>query len=357
MWPGPLPKRGPTGVQGGSFIPSRRRSSRPAELILRDARERLATLLTLGAGRAAMDSMDPSLPPEGTPHPTLPPRQPPRRLAREGPRRPMHRAVDEASDRVVPRERPARLDVDDGSARQRALAARAAPRHAARVTGPRFLYLHGFASGAGSAKGMALAEHYADKGVTLERLDLRKTIDGTPPPLGDDRAHVREVIGGEGEQAVLFGSSLGGLYRGGVAEEDGRVCALVLLCAGVPASGAMAKARIGEAEWEAWRTTGVWRRRTHARGAGRRAWTSASRARMWRASMRAAAGGPTSACPRSSSTARATTWSPLWRDRGAGQGKRHVRLVEVDDGHELVASLDRDRALRPMGTWQFFLGG
>ncbi len=42
------------------------------------------------------------------------------------------------------------------------------------MTGPRWLYLHGFASGPGSAKGMRLAKHYAEMGVTVERLDLRR---------------------------------------------------------------------------------------------------------------------------------------------------------------------------------------
>ena len=43
------------------------------------------------------------------------------------------------------------------------------PTHA----GPRWLYLHGFASSPESAKARALAEHYAARGIDLERLDLR----------------------------------------------------------------------------------------------------------------------------------------------------------------------------------------
>src|SRR5512141_3062882 len=94
--------------------------------------------------------------------------------------------------------------------------------------GPRFLYLHGFASGPGSYKGTAIAAHYAARGVTIERLNLRvpsfehlrlsAMIDTT-----------RAALGGPRDRAVLFGSSLGGLTASRVAEEDARVSALVLL--------------------------------------------------------------------------------------------------------------------------------
>src|SRR5262245_53772473 len=40
--------------------------------------------------------------------------------------------------------------------------------------GPKWLYLHGFGSGPSSSKGVALSQHYARRGVELERLDLRK---------------------------------------------------------------------------------------------------------------------------------------------------------------------------------------
>ena len=39
---------------------------------------------------------------------------------------------------------------------------------------PRFLYMHGFASGPGSAKGVALRAHFAARGVELAMLDGRK---------------------------------------------------------------------------------------------------------------------------------------------------------------------------------------
>src|SRR4051794_36524174 len=98
----------------------------------------------------------------------------------------------------------------------------------AETAGPRFLYLHGFASGPHSTKGLAVAAHYQRRGLAVERLDLRV------PSFEHLRLSamietVRGAIGGERERAVLFGSSLGGLTACRVAERDPRVCALVLM--------------------------------------------------------------------------------------------------------------------------------
>src|SRR4051794_30859538 len=119
---------------------------------------------------------------------------------------------------------------------------------------PRFLYLHGFASGPDSGKGRALAAHYAAKGVNLERLNLRL------PSLERLRLsammeHVRDRIGGARDRAVVFGSSLGGLTACRVAEEDARVVALVLLA---PAFRMVERwrVRLGEDAWNAWKTSG-----------------------------------------------------------------------------------------------------
>src|SRR4051794_39234161 len=92
----------------------------------------------------------------------------------------------------------------------------------------RFLYLHGFASGPRSKKGMAFAEHYAQRGVELDRLDLRV------PSLAHLRLSamldtVAAAIGGPEDRAIAIGSSLGGLTAARVAERDPRVEALVLL--------------------------------------------------------------------------------------------------------------------------------
>src|SRR5690242_15152243 len=96
------------------------------------------------------------------------------------------------------------------------------------TTAPRFLYLHGFASGPESTKARAIAAHYAAKGIDVERLNLRL------PSLEHLRlsamiGEVRARIGGARDRAVLIGSSLGGLTACRLAEDDARVSALVLL--------------------------------------------------------------------------------------------------------------------------------
>lgn len=218
--------------------------------------------------------------------------------------------------------------------------------------GPRWLYLHGFASGPTSYKGLAIAEHYAQHGVAIERLDLR-IPSFERLRLGEMIASVRRAIGGESERVVLFGSSLGGLTACRVAEEDPRVCALVLLA---PAFRIMERwrERLGEAGWKAWQTTGWLETLDYIS-------KTMSRVDFGFAEDAAAidersGGFPDVRVPTLIihgvkdpvvDVALSRTWSA---------GKRHVRLVEVDDGHELAASLDRikseaDRFLAP------FLGG
>jgi pimeloyl-ACP methyl ester carboxylesterase len=118
---------------------------------------------------------------------------------------------------------------------------------------PRLLYLHGFASGPRSAKGVAFAEHHAQHGRKVQLLDLRV------PSLEHLRlsamiAKVREAIGAPAERAILIGSSLGGSTAARVAESDPRVVALVLLA---PAFQLVARWR-ERPGWEDWQRTG-WR--------------------------------------------------------------------------------------------------
>src|SRR5688500_4500839 len=120
--------------------------------------------------------------------------------------------------------------------------------------GPRFLYLHGFASGPGSTKGRAFFEHFGKLGLAIERLDLRL------PSLEHLRLSAgitatRAAIGGERDRAVLLGSSLGAITAARVAAADARVCALVLLA---PAFCLAARwqARLGDEGYRRWRESG-----------------------------------------------------------------------------------------------------
>jgi pimeloyl-ACP methyl ester carboxylesterase len=207
-------------------------------------------------------------------------------------------------------------------------------------SGPRWLYLHGFASSRESAKGRALEAHYAGRGIALERLDLRL------PSLEHLRmsailAHVRERIGGERDRAVLLGSSLGGLSACRTAEADARVCALVLLAPAFAIARGW-RTRLGVDGWNEWRDRGWLETHDHATG------------RMTRVDfgfvaeleqMDAQDGGwPDVRVPTLIVHGIHDETVPVERSREFARGKRHVRLVEVDDGHQLTASLGRIEA-------------
>jgi hypothetical protein len=200
---------------------------------------------------------------------------------------------------------------------------------------PRFLYLHGFASGPNSAKGVATAQHYAARGIDVERLNLRV------PSFEHLRVsamieHVRLAIGGPQDRAVLFGSSLGGYVASRVAEEDARVCALVLLA---PAFRLFERwrARVGEEAWQAWERTGWIEVDDYAeKKRGRVDFGFVEDARAVDARNQ---GSPDVRVPTLIVHGRRDSTVDIGVSRDFAAGKRHVRLVEVDDGHELVASL------------------
>ena len=127
---------------------------------------------------------------------------------------------------------------------------------------PRWLYLHGFASGPQSKKGLALAEHYARQGIHLERLDLRRpSLEHLS--LGAMHHTVREALGGERDRAIVFGASMGGLTACRVAEEDPRVCALVLMAPALRA-GEQLRRTFGEEHVRQWEQTGWLKTRDYA---------------------------------------------------------------------------------------------
>ena len=194
----------------------------------------------------------------------------------------------------------------------------------------RVLYLHGFASGPRSTKGVAFERHFAAQGVAIERLDLRV------PSLEHLRLSamldvVRAALAG-GD--VLIGSSLGGLTAARVAERDARVRALVLLA---PAFQLVARWRdqLGPA-WDEWRRTG-WREITD--------YTTGRPARVDFGFVEDCAqidvGFPDVRVPTLILHGTGDDTVPVAHSRAFATGRAHVRLVELDDGHELVASLPR----------------
>jgi len=207
---------------------------------------------------------------------------------------------------------------------------------------PRFLYLHGFASGPRSTKAVAFAEHYATRGVSLDRLDLRL------PSLEHLRlsamiAAVQQAIGGPGDRAVVFGSSLGGLTAARVAERDPRVTGLVLLA---PAFRLLERWR-ELPEWDDWRRLG-WRQ-IHDYATDQPTRVDFGFADD---AMAIDVGDPDVRVPTLILHGTRDDVVSIERSRTFARGKPHVQLIELDDGHELTASLPRllveaDRFLVP----------
>jgi uncharacterized protein len=203
--------------------------------------------------------------------------------------------------------------------------------------GPRWLYLHGFASGPGSAKGVWLDAHWAKQGVRIQRLDLRK------PSLERLSLHamldtVRDALGAPNDRAVLIGSSMGGLVAARTAEADARVSALVLLAPAFHFVEQIQR-RLGPALWERWRREGTLETDDHAEkrkvrvhhGIVEEATAMDAERGPW----------PDVRVPTLVIHGRKDDTCDVRYSREWARGKRHVQLVEVDDGHELTASLER----------------
>ena len=122
---------------------------------------------------------------------------------------------------------------------------------------PMMLYLHGFASGPGSAKAVDLARRFSADGGRLEIADL------TPGPTGFERSTptsmlgiVRALLDGANGPHVLIGSSLGGWLSALTAARDPSVQRLVLLA---PAFNLVERwsGRLSPAELDGWRRDGL----------------------------------------------------------------------------------------------------
>lgn len=195
------------------------------------------------------------------------------------------------------------------------------------------LYLHGFASGPSSKKARALAARFAGIGVHVEVPDL------TPGPDGFERSSPSSMLAvAEGLLAAsppphaIIGSSLGGYLAAVAASRDPSIERLVLMA---PAFRLFERweARLGAAELEAWRTRGL---EVDHFASGRRrrlGWQFHQDAEGWPAF-------PEVRVPTLCIAGRRDETVPIADVEAFVERTPTARLVAVDDGHELVDSLD-----------------
>ncbi len=202
---------------------------------------------------------------------------------------------------------------------------------------PRFLYLHGFASGPESYKGRELAAHLAQRGILLERLNLRL------PSFERLRVsamleEVQRSMAGPAERVVLFGSSLGGFVAAQMAAQDPRVAAVFLMA---PAFGLIERwrARLGEAGWLKWQQSGWLETRDYTTGEMARVDFGFIEDLRALAAQRSEL--PDVRVPTLILHGRKDDAVDIATSRSFVQGHAHMRLIELEDGHELRDSLPR----------------
>jgi len=202
------------------------------------------------------------------------------------------------------------------------------------MSDPLWLYLHGFASGPLSTKARAFQAWGKTRDVPIEALDLR-VPSFEHLRFSAIKARVREAIdaGGAGARAVLIGSSLGGLTACRVAEEDPRVCAVLAMAPAFRLAERW-QARMPAAQWEAWQRDGsleVDDYVTKAKGRVDFGFVEEL--------LTIDVGFPDVRVPVLIVHGTADEVVDIDRSRDFAREKRHVRLVEVEDGHELGASI------------------
>jgi pimeloyl-ACP methyl ester carboxylesterase len=151
-------------------------------------------------------------------------------------------------------------------------------------------------------------------------------------------SHVQAHIGSERDRAVLIGSSLGGLAACRVAERDARACALVLMA---PAFRIVERwrQRLGEDKWREWKETGYCEVDDYANGGQAR--VGYGFVEDIEAVEAEGDGWPDVRVPTLVFHGVRDDAVDIRLSREWAHGKRHVRLVELDDGHDLGQSIER----------------
>ncbi len=195
------------------------------------------------------------------------------------------------------------------------------------------LYLHGFASGPSSKKAQDLAARFAALGVKVEVPDLTPGPDGFERSSPSSMLAVAEgLLAGAPPPHALIGSSLGGYLAAVAASRDPSIERLVLMA---PAFRLFERweQRLLPGEREAWRTAGL---EVDHFASGRRrrlGWQFHEDARGWPAF-------PEVRVPTLCVAGRRDDTVPFADVEAFVERTPSARLVPVDDGHDLMASLD-----------------
>jgi pimeloyl-ACP methyl ester carboxylesterase len=196
------------------------------------------------------------------------------------------------------------------------------------------LYLHGFASGPSSHKARVLSERFRADGVAMTVPDLTPGDEGFERSSPSSMLAIAEgLLAGAEPPHAIIGSSLGGYLAAVAASRDPSVERLVLLA---PAFRLFDRwrARLTPAELETWRTRGL-ETMHYASGRTRRiGWGFFEDARGYPAFPEVRVPALCIAGTRDETVPYADVEAFVVRTPTA-------RLVAVDDGHELAASLDR----------------
>lgn len=206
----------------------------------------------------------------------------------------------------------------------------------------RYAYLHGFASSPNTKKGVLLADVFAKHGLVLERPDLNKpSFEALSPSAA--LAAIDALDGGAGRPWCFVGSSMGGWLAARWAQQNpAKVERLVLLCPGFDLATRWVSI-VGPAGMEKWRRDGSL---MFPDGAGilrRVHWGFYEEGSQL-------PGRPEVPCPTRIYHGVRDETVPVETSRSYASTRPHVELIEVDDEHRLVDSID----IITKGTLSFF---
>ncbi len=196
------------------------------------------------------------------------------------------------------------------------------------------LYLHGFASGPSSHKARVLSERFAAIGIALTVPDLNPGEDGFERSSPSSMLSVAERLLHDAEPPhAIIGSSLGGYLASVIASRDPSVERLVLLA---PAFRLFERwsGRLGERELAGWRAEGLETMHYASNRKRRIGWQFFEDARRYPPL-------PEIRIPALCIAGTRDETVPIGDVEAFVARTPSARLVAVDDGHELAASLDR----------------